>query len=344
MNQEYTFLITDLDQILRTNFDRISRNRFVIDSPRFWRPEFHPRFKDIFDYQEIRNIIELSLVNISFPFRSGFIDSLSIKIFEYFSGYRFADIPAKNPQATQQFLSELYFVLMDIMPSISFTDYPLIDDDFNLVTNRAETDKNDTSKLATGEHNRQGSGLETRLDILSDSTMSQINNSNTENIDEESLQNTKTINDTFLSPQNAGVTPTTTNPEFSGVNGIPLPNEAAFTTTTNKQNLGDSTKNQSNTFSQGQQSTNVLQQNNDSRTAHKTDNDFGMTQEQESTFAKHDGYVESLDFNRGARLQDFYNLVDNRLWKEILSRLSRWILQADIATSDRNYNECPVFE
>lgn len=341
------------DGKLKDNYQRLSTNRFVVDSPRFWRKEFHPRFKDVFTEDEIRAVIDLAKERVSYELGEVFLATLAKQVFKYISGQRFSQIVTKNPEAPEQFLADLYGILADILPAISFKDYKLIQDDFNLVTHRAETGKNDTAKVATEEANAQKKTDRTAADILSEGTLTHDDSTRTENIDNEGWQNNKTIADTFLSPQNSGVQPTTENIDPTvpttplnkrGVNGIPNPSEAPYTTNTVKQNFGESNKSQSNTSGQAKQSTEQLRQNNDIRTAQMLDSEFSSGQSQENTIAKNDNYVETLDFDRGARLQAFYDLVDNRLVSEIYARLSRWFLLVDIATSETNYNECPVYE
>jgi len=128
------------------------------------------------------------------------------------------------------------------------------------------------------------------------------------------------------------------------VDGVTLNPSGGFTTNTSNSILGDTVKAKTNTSTQAQQAEQELTQDNDTRTAHETGSELGMQQEQENTTAKNDNYVEQLDFNRSARLQEYYNLGKDRLWLEILGRLSRWILQIDIATGDRNYVDCPLYE
>lgn len=337
-------MIIDLDSVLKRNYQRMSTNRFIVDSPRFWRKEFHPRFKDLFEFQEFTDIITAAAANLSYELKPQFVAAVSIKIWEWFSGYRFIEIPAKNPQAAQMFLSDLYFTLLDILPQISMTDYPLTQDDFNVVGHKAESGKNDTSKVATAEHNKQANADETRLDILSSGTVRQESNATTENVDEETEQNTTQVNDVFLSPQNTGVRPVSENLKHKGVEGVDTATGGSFTTNTANTNMGESIKNKSNATTQAQTAINELQQDNDTFTKHATDGEQGMKQEQENTTAKNDNYIEQLHFNRAEKLQEYYNLNKDNLWREILSKLSRWILQVDIATGDSNYIDCQTYE
>lgn len=337
-------MILDIDSILKRNYQRVSTNRFVVDSPRFWRREFHPRFKDIFTFAEIQEVCAAANEHLSFKLDATFIDTVALKIYEWFSGHRFADIPTKNPQSTGMFLSDLYFALLDYLPQISFTDYPLDEDDFNVVGHKAETGKNDTSKVATNETSKQATKQETQADILSNGELKQTSTASTENVDEETDQNTKQTTDVFLSPQNQGVTPNIVSEKHKGVDGVTLNPGGSFTTNTSNGVLGDSVKNKSNTSAQAQQAEQALQQNNDMRSTHETNGELQAAQEQENTTQKNDNYTEQLSFDRSSKLLDYYELNNDRLWFEILSRLSRWILQIDIATGERNYIDCPEYE
>jgi len=339
---------------LRSNFQTLSTNRFVVDSPRFWRREFHPRFKDIFEEEDFSVVVNsVHEKFISYKIKPEYIEAVAKNLYTWFSGARFISIHAKNPNARLQFLSDMFFVLADILPGISFKDYQLIQDDFNLVTHTADTGKADTANVGTAENNRIGNRDETKLDILSDGYLRHNNATDTQNVDEEGWTNRREISDIFLSPQNIGVKPQLenvdpTNPDTPvnkrGISGIPIKDDAAFTTTTEKNNSGESDKSQSNTSAQSQNDEKSLRQNSDVRTTQEKNGDIEMGQHTENTVVKTSDYQETLDFNRGARLQDFFDLVDVRLWDEILARLSRWILQADIATGERNYNDCVLYD
>jgi hypothetical protein len=336
-------MIINEHEILKRNYQKFSTNRFVVDSPRFWRKEYHPHFNDIFELAEFKQVLTVANTHQSFPLDTGFCTFLAEKLYNWFSGYRFIAIPKKDPSSPEMFLSDLFFVMLDILPQITFTDYKLQQDDFNLVTHKAETGKNDTSKVATGEIDNQKSKHETGINILTKGELKQISTANTENIDDETEQNNQSAQDVFLSAQNQGVTPTTENKRHGGVDGLILNPNEGFTTNTQNTNFGESLRSKSNATSQSQQSEQMLLQDNDATTIHETLTDMTGTQEQENTTAKNDNYIETLDFNRGARLQDFYNLNSARHWHEILHRLTTWILHVNIATSEINYNECETY-
>lgn len=337
-------MILSINNILERNYMRLSTSRFVVDSPRFWRKEFNPRFKDLFEVDEFKDIFTLVNNSLAFPLDDAKIGSMSLHLYDWLSGYRFNEIPQKNPSCTQMFLSDLYFHLMDVMNQISFVEYPLTVNDFNLVTNTAETAKNDRTKVGTDERNKVNTRQETDADMLINNIVSQRNTTTAENVDEESKQNTKIINDVFLSPQDQGVSQILNNEAGSGVNGITIPPSSKFTTNTANQNTGDTTQNKTNTSAQGQEAETSQTENNDIRTKNENANAMEAGHVQENTAEKTDRYSEHLDYNKGARLQDWYNLNKDNLFLELLQRLTPWILQVDIATSDINYVGCQWYE
>lgn len=56
-----------------------------------------------------------------------------------------------------------------------------------------------------------------------------------------------------------------------------------------------------------------------------------------------DRYGETLDFNRAARLQNFYDLEGERLFFDIIELLSTWVLKSSIARTWDNFAEYPEY-
>ena len=334
----------NIDSVLKRNYQKVSTNRFVVDSPRFWREELHPRFKDIFEVQDFKGILQAVNGKVSFSLNDTFIDQLAQRFYHYFSGYRFAVIPGKNPQSPEQFLADFYFTLLDYFNQFSFTNYPLDEDDFNVVGNEAFTGKKDNTKLHTDEHNNSGNRNTTTVDFSEHGEMQNTNNSTVENADEQGETNAVEVNDVFLSPQNQGVSPTTANTKHQGVDGVTPPGGAGFTTNTQVGNGGESAKNKSNTSTGGHEAQTTTGENNGMTAANETSGDFGMKQGTENANEKTDNYKEQLHFDRAVKLQEFYNLNSDNLWLQILGKLQRWILQAHIATAETNYNDFPLYE
>lgn len=330
---------------LKRNYQKVSTNRFVVDSDRFWREQWHPRFRQIFP-QETAFVATFLDANqhLSFPFDIPFITKAATYLWTWLADYRFSCIPTKEPNSPGQFIADLYFTLLDILPSLEYKEFPLDEDDFNVVTNRAETGKVDTARVATDERNKSGTSHQTQNDLLTANVLSDVSSQRVENIDDRTDQNTKTVSDVFLSPQDAGVKPTINNAALSGVDGITLAPGDTYTTNTNNVNLGDTIKGKTNTTGADKTAENSLTQNSDIRTLQNATNDLESGQSQGNEAVKSDNYVETLNYDRSGKLQELYDLSLDRNWIELLNRLTKWILQAKIATAEYNYNDCEYYE
>lgn len=331
-------------EILKCNYQTATTNRFVVDSPRFWRKEYHPRFKDLFNETDFIDILKMVNNHLSFKFDDIFINILGNNLFQYFSGYRFANIPEKNPESPKQFASALFFVLLDILGQISFKDFPLEKDDFNNVTQTAETGKNDTTKLGIAENFKTDNKNTSELNYTGEANLSNNATSTVETVDNSTDQNTKTVNDVFLSPQNQGVKPTTKNEKGKGSDGLAMADGANFTTSVNNQNIGDSTIQKTNTLGGIEELNNETNERQEIKTGAESSGEMGENQDVELTAQKNDVYTESLENNKSQKLQDFYTLYSGRLWIEILDRLSTWVLQMDIATAEQKYTDCKIYK
>lgn len=330
--------------ILERNFQRVSTNRFVVDSPRFWRNEWHPRFKDLFTVEDFDDIVKAANNNLSFPLPDDQIEVIGGMFWNWFSGYRFTEIPAKNPQSPQMFLADFYFSLADVLDQISLESYHLEDNDFNVMTKRAEIGKKDTARLGTTEQINSDTNRMTNANITSKTSLENQHTATVENNLEETDQNTKNVGDVLLSPQDQGAAVTATNTKGQGVDGINISPAGSFANQKTISNTGDSIITGTGTSSAGTQSNNGVEQNNDIITGTEKSDRRYFDHIQDNNAEKSDKWTEQLDFNRGNRLQDWYDLKNGRLWWDLLSRLSRWILATDIATAERNYNECQYYE
>lgn len=73
-------------------------------------------------------------------------------------------------------------------------------------------------------------------------------------------------------------------------------------------------------------------------------NELRDAEAQELAAEKVDNYKETSNTDVVAKLQQLYDLNSNNIWFHILGSLSNWILYIDIATGERNYLGCPVYE
>lgn len=318
--------------------------RYVIDSDRFWRKEYHPRFADIITSDEINAIFTSVNTDLSFPLTTGEVSRISTQLMNWLSGFRFVDIPAKNPYCVQQFEGDLYFSLRDVLSQVSFSEYKLDPDDFNVVNNTVDSGKNDRTKLGVGENNKQGSTRNTANDYTSRDTNSVQNTANVESVDENNNTNTTDVSDVFLSPQNQGVSPTNANRKGEGVSGITLNNTDTFTTNTSTALEGSTDVNHRGRIDAGNTDTHTVEETDDTHINSGTSTELATDQDIELENTKTANLHESLDFDRAKKLQEFFDLNSGRLWLELQNRLGRWILQMDIAQTDNIYLGLPKYD
>lgn len=331
---------------LEGRYQRLSTNRFIVDSPRFWREEFHPRFADIFSLFEFVDVFDAVNQKLSYPFSDDYIDEISEQLYQFLSGFRFSHIPAKNPRAPQMFLSELYFALSDILVQMGWANMPIEDDDFNITEKSGETGSRMHSRKDASEDMNTGGGMKTDADIMTTANHEIQNASHVENVDTETDTNAIAIGDTFLSPQNVGALPNQSNIKHSGVEGIQLPPNVnnAFTTAKNNDSSGESTKDQRNTTSADNVANAGLQQDNNIATESTSHSDYKNAQSVEVGSEKTDRIHDRMTFDKAKKLQEFYDLNQDRLWMEIINRISQWILQVSISTGERNYIGFEVYD
>jgi hypothetical protein len=324
------------------NFQRVSTNRFVVDSDRFWRAEFHPRFKHLFDNAGFISVFQEVNASLPYPVEDEFMNTIARRLFSLFAEYRFSVIP--KDQESEQFLSELFFALLDIFTQFALSHYPLVQDDFNVVTGYVESGKQDHTLKDVKEGMESGSGSSSEANILTQGKLNQRNKARVENIDDESNDNTVTVDDLFNSPQDQGVLPTVENTRFEGVDGVTPNGNGRFTTSTGVNNTGSTTKARRNTGGNEQEGISELIENNDIKQGLTKSDTLDSSQSLEIGTQKNDKIVETLAYDKAQKLQEFYDLNKDRLFLELINRLSRWILQVNIATADTNYVGYERFE
>lgn len=327
------------------NYQLQTTERYVIDSPWFWRKELHPRFHDLFQSVDFVGVVGEVNKIISFPFSDSSVELFGNKLYTYFSGFRFCAIPHKNPESPNQFLSALFFTLHDVLPQMATNYYTLDEDGLKDHIENMETGKVDTTKLTAKDSAIENNTERTELDESDTSTMSQQNTTTIDNTLEGTEYNSTVTNDTYLSPQNMGVNPTTNNKKGQGVEGLTNDfGNPQFSTSKGVQATGDSTVNNSNSLSSGQQSDNTIGQDRSSKLIGETSGTLSADNSVELDAQKSDKMSSTKDFSLVSKLLNLNDLLSNRLWDEILAQLNGWILSYDIATSDSKYFDCPIYK
>jgi hypothetical protein len=350
-------------------WQRITTNRFVNDSDLFWRPEFHPRFKDVFVKQDFATVISKANDTLSFKLSQTFLTHFNDYFYNRLAPYRISVIPDDTNYFKDSILADLYFIFQDVLPQMQYSNFPIVSDDFNVVQNSGFTAKKDnarvytdenhgtkaeqTSKVNTAENHESDSENQTAADILTETVNSQAGEAGATNTDTETNKNTRQNTDTFLSPQDQGVDPRQDNERGLGVDGFFFAEDADYTTTTSSSLSGETDIGKINVSDTKQSQASSITQNNDARTAQRTATKMEESQGQESTSGsgqdsrmgqgtentaeKTDEYRESLDFDRAKKLQEFFNLGATRMWLEIFNRMDGWILKLNIATTRNTY-------
>lgn len=324
--------------------ERITSNRFEVDSNRYWKAEFHPRFGDIFTPEEFETLFERAMEVQSFPLDTNLTDLIGAYFFDYFSGFRFSLIPSKNIYAKDQFKGALFKVFYELARNMSIRDFKLKDDDFNVVNNTGKSSKNDRTSVDTKETSREGSNKETYTDYNAQKDITNEDGLSVENIDYDSDFNEKGSHDEFLSPQNQGLTPLTENTRGAGVSGIMIATGANFLTAGTRDLTGNSTVDKTNTSSANRTSKNSLIENEKNSVDLKTNTELYGDKGVNVELLKGAEYQESLDFHRGGRLKEFLDMGMTSLLDDALASLDGWILSADIALGTRDYYGTEVYD
>ena len=330
--------------INRYNYQTGTTNRFVVDSKRFWRSEFNPRFNQLFTVDDFKTVVNTVNDNLSFSIDATNIDLISKYLYDHLAGERFALVPCKNKDAKNQFLAHMFFTLDDVLGRIAFKKSKITDDDFNVVDNSASTRKVDTTRINTQDDISSKTTLNVVDNNIQNALMEETGATSATNVLDESDTNANSVTDVFLSPQNQGQQVTNTNTKHEGVDGVPLLGSAAFSTNSTATKDGDSVKQVSATDVADTGYTNRVSNDIASNNTNETVSDLKNMHQNGTENQKADDYNEALHYDKGARLKDFLDIQSLSFWIEILDRLSLYVLKVDIATGDRNYFNCDYYE
>lgn len=326
------------------DWGRVTNNRYVVDSERYWRAEFHPRFKSLFDLQDFADVVETVNNTLSYPLEPTQVDAITLNLYNYLRGSRFAEIPCKNPDSVAQFLADLFFILDDFMGRLSYKRYKIKDDDFNIVHNTADSGSTDTTNQMTNEQNRLNTLNRTAQEALRRATAETVDRDFVGDVGEIIDTNQTDVLDTFLSPQNQGQGVTNTNTKHQGVAGVPLVGSAGFSTNSSANKMGNSVIGDTIDTQDEVTQTDATEDNDNATTGSEATNETAMSHATNNTAVKDDRLIARLDFDKAARLKDFYAIQGEPLWQQLLKRVSLWTLKIDIATSDRNYYDCVRYD
>lgn len=347
------------DRIIRNiNRMRTTTNRYVRDSNSYWREELHARVENLPKIKTIaKNVIDERITHNVWGFpvdeqsvsntREVFYDIINDYLM-FVAGRRVWSYTEANGYWTEDKISSTFAYaliakLWDIGDQLLIENYPLVADDLRLRSGRTyskderENFHNSINKLGTASK-QYTQHDNTRNKIIEGTDVASSDTSN-----ERSTSNVTNIEDTFLSPQNQGVKPSSQSANIMDrTDGFQTPDNMGVEEVTPHGNSGFTTATV-NTFS-GDTSTNETGHTNTSKTSHSRVDERDFVEGNESTENSIDGEnnigakvgndtgherEETLDV--AGVLQSFYNLFKERLINELDNYMLPYYLNMKIA-------------
>lgn len=349
-----------MDDLLIRNYNRrrTTTNRYVTDSNSYWREELHARVENLptirtkaqalIDERVAHNVWgfpvdEQSTSNTKEVFTDILNDYLG-----FVAGRRVWNYTETNGYWTEEKISDVFahsliIKLWDIGNEMLIDNYPLVADDLRLRSGK--THSNDARETYHDSVNKLGTASRqyTQHDNTRNKIMEHDDTATSDTNNARSTSNSTNIQDTFLSPQNQGVSPSSQSarvmnrtggfqtPDNMGVEEVSPNGNPAFTTATN------------NTFN-GETNTNEEGSTGTTKTLHNRVDERDFLEGNETAESTIDG-----ENNVGAKvgndtgherqevldivgtLQSFYNLFKDRLLMELDNSMLPYYLNMKIS-------------
>ena len=344
--------------IRNINRQRTTNNRYVTDSNSFWREELHARVEylpaivskaqSIIDERISHNVWgfpvdEQSISNTQHVFYDVLTD-----YFNFVAGRRVWVYTETDGYWTEERISKTIayaFItsLWDIGSNLLIDNYPLVADDLRL--RGGKTFANDNRETYHDSLNKANTADKkyTQHDNTRNKIMETNEGSGSDTTNGRTTSNTTNIQDTFLSPQNQGVTPSSQSakimqrqqgfqtPDNMGVEEVSPHGNAAFTTATTNNFSGDTS-----TAEEGRTSTNKDLHNRVDERDYLEGNETAesLTQGENNVGAKvgnDTGTERNETLDTASVLQSFFNIFKERLLMEIDNRMLPYFLNMKIA-------------
>lgn len=347
------------DRMIRNyNRKRITDNRFVIDSNAYWKEELHarveyltdivPKIKEIIDQKITDNIWGFPVDEQSTSNSKEVLYSLVTDYFYFVAGRRVWAYTETQGYWTEEKISEtiayaFVMALWDIGKQLLVNNYPLVADDLRLRSGK--THSNDERETKHDNLNKVGTGSEqyTQHDNTRNKIIEENAGVGSDTTDGRTTSNTTEIQDTFLSPQDQGVLPSSQSdkimnrtsgfqtPDNMGVEEVKPNGDAKFTTATTNNFGGDTS-----TVKEGRTSTSkdthtrvderdFLEGNETFASDTVAENNVGGRAKNDTGVARE----EVLDMS--GVLQSFFDLFKERLIMELDNRMLPYFLNMKIA-------------
>lgn len=350
-----------MDDLMIRNFNRrrTTDNRYVTDSNSYWREELHARVEYL--QPMLNNICEDMVIQKVTNNVWGFpVDEQSVSnthdvflniINDYFSFvagrrvwvYTETDGYWTEEKITNTIAMAFIMGLWDIGKDMLIENYPLVADDLRLRSGR--THSNDERETKHDSINKLGTASKqyTQHDNTRNKIMQEDIGIGSDTTDSRNTSNTTNIQDSFMSPQDQGVKPSSQSdtvmnrtggfqtPDNMGVEEVKPNGNPLFTTATVNNFEGDTS-----TIKEGRTSANRDMHN---RVDEKDYLEGNMTEESAidgennvGARAKNDtGHEREETLDISGVLQNFYNIFKERLFMELDNRMLPYYLNMSIA-------------
>lgn len=349
-----------MDDLLIRNYNRrrTTINRYVTDSNSYWREELHARVENLPAIKTIaKSVVDQKITDNIWGFPVDEQSTSNTKeVFYHLIDDYLAFVAGRrvwNYTETQGYWTEerisstiayaMIMKLWDLGNEILIDNYPLVADDLRLRSGRThindarETYHDSVNKLGTAS--RQFTQHDnTRNKIMEHTAVAASDTNN-----ERTTSNTTNIEDTFLSPQNQGVTPSSQSakvmnrtdgfqtPDNMGVEEVTPHGNPGFTTATVNTFNGDtSTAESGQTHTSGEGHNRVderdyLEGNETAESTIDGENNVGAKAMNDS------GKVREETLDTSGVLQSFYNLFKDRLLMELDNLMLPYFLNMKIS-------------
>ena len=344
-------------QIRNFNRMRTTSNRYVNDSNSFWREELHARVENLPEMFEIISAIIAERIedNVwgfpvdeqSEPNTLAVFNDITLDYLKLIAGRRVWVYTETNGYWTEEKITEIFsyaFIgaLWDIGSDLLISNYPLVADDLKLRSGKVnssderQTYHDSVNELSTGDKlNTEEANTRNKIIENNDGASSDTTNGRT-------TSNTPNIQDTFLSPQDQGVTPSSQSSKVMGRNDFQSPDNMgveevsphgnpSYTTSTTNNFAGDTS-----TVEEGRTATS---KNAHNRADEKDEINSQASKESSANAANNVGGKatnetgiernETLDI--AGILKSFYDLFSEDLLMKIDNRMSPYFLNFKIA-------------
>lgn len=344
--------------IRNINRKRTTDNRYVTDSNSYWREELHARIENLPNItSEAKAIIDQRITDNVWGFP---VDEQNVSntkqvfygvlndYFQFVAGRRVWVYTETEGYWTEEKITTtiayaFIMALWDIGEQLLIQNYPLVADD--LRTRSGKTFSNDNRETYHDSINKLGTASKqfTQHDNTRNKIMENTDTASSDTANERSTSNNTNIQDTFLSPQNQGVTPSSQSskvmnrtggfqtPDNMGVEEVSPHGNPSFTTATTNTFNGETNTNEEGRTSTAKNTHNRIDEkdyvegNETAESEVQGENNVG------AKVANDTGTEREETLNIADVLTTLYDISKDRLLMELDNRMLPFYLNMKIA-------------